>query len=437
MPKSTLFLPLFALILFVLACQKESLDRVPKTYNLYQPVYLELDDYRQTSGILQAARPIEQPTITVVYQDYLFMKEYGQGIHVIDNADPANPQAVGFIAMEGVGRLFIRQDYLYVSDYADLVVFDLADPAGPKTALRNKNIFLDEPLKAEQGLTPYYEPAGEQVTLNVGDANYEKDIFWLESEQQYAVEKSLEPQDGWFYSRNGKEAIHISDREEIMKDLRNQARLSIVGDQLYIVQDEILKSYALTEGVSPKFVAVIDEFNSVSSVRAYENYLFLDGRRGLLVVDNQQPEKPRLIKDFRSYNPCNPAYVTGNYGYIGVRSGVYCGSYSSENGVFIHDLSSSEAVLTQILAAESPYDIEVVNGQVLIADGTNGLLIYRAGASAPEGILLQPDQRVQLEAYRLIPIPSTNRVVVIAGEGVYQYDLSNPETPEELSVIPL
>ena len=63
---------------------------------------------------------------------YLFINEIKQGIHVIDNSNPASPAFVSFIAIPGNGDLAIRGNTLYADSYTDLVAIDIMDPQKAK-----------------------------------------------------------------------------------------------------------------------------------------------------------------------------------------------------------------------------------------------------------------------------------------------------------------
>lgn len=436
MPKYTLFLVFIPVLVILQSCQKDKLEVVPKTYNLYQPVFVDMDDYRQNAGTLETARPIRNPGGVLTYGDYLFISEVNAGIHIIQNAEPSNPRIIGFIALSGVDELSIRDNFLYAADYVDLAIFDLSNPEIPELVQRSQNLFTDFIDQTDKGILVDYELAEQQLTVAVNDPNYQKDIFWVESEQAYAVEQSLKPIDGSIASRDGKEALNIKPNPVSSGLARVQSKFSISDNYLYFIKDEILQIRTFSSGGVPQANAQMDEFGQIQSVLAYDNYLVLSGDRGLFVLDNRVRSAPRLIENFRSYTTCSPTFFMGNFGYIGVRTGA-CGRYTSNRGIFVHNFSEPEPVLWQILAADNPYDIEIVGQQVLIADGANGILIHRTESSTAEGVIMQADQFIEQDAFQLTAIPGSSIVVVVGESGIHQYDFSQPETPQQLSVIPL
>lgn len=74
---------------------------------------------------MSAEREINNPGKIYVYGNYLLVNESGKGIHVFDNADPANPQALGFVEMLGNTDMAIKDGVLYADHVGQLVAITL------------------------------------------------------------------------------------------------------------------------------------------------------------------------------------------------------------------------------------------------------------------------------------------------------------------------
>lgn len=114
------------------------------------PVYMSYQHLRQAVQV-EAARPPDRLGRVYLYQDYVFLNEVNQGIHVIDNSDPTAPVNLGFIRVPGNTDIAIRDNYLYADSYIDLVVLDLSNPTEVQIVGRQENIF---PYDAFQNI-PY------------------------------------------------------------------------------------------------------------------------------------------------------------------------------------------------------------------------------------------------------------------------------------------
>lgn len=75
------------------------------------------------------------------YNQYLFQVEQTEGIHIIDNSNPATAQKIGFLKVPLCSEIAIRGGYLYTNHVDDLVVFNLADISQPQLVKRLEGAF--------------------------------------------------------------------------------------------------------------------------------------------------------------------------------------------------------------------------------------------------------------------------------------------------------
>lgn len=124
--KRILLLPLLFLLLFSFACEpKEDLTEVMGLRPIYgTPADLEVR--------FQAAREICKPGKIYLYGSYLLINEVHQGIHIVDNSDPAKPVNLGFIKIAGNVDMAVKDGYLYADHLSSMVVFDMTDPKKAK-----------------------------------------------------------------------------------------------------------------------------------------------------------------------------------------------------------------------------------------------------------------------------------------------------------------
>lgn len=114
---------------FLLGCHPEEGEEVVSEKMGYRPVY-------GTSADLEVqklpAREMCQPGKIYIYGSYLFVNEVQQGIHIIDNSDPKNPQPLSFLKIVGNVDMAVRNGYLYADHINSLVVMDIREPQNPK-----------------------------------------------------------------------------------------------------------------------------------------------------------------------------------------------------------------------------------------------------------------------------------------------------------------
>jgi len=102
--------------------------------------YVPFDKLEQTIGVEGAKKIIKSGNI-YIYEDLLLISEVDEGIHIIDNHNKENPISKLFIRIPGNINMAVKDGYLYVDNYMDLVVIDIRDLDNIKEIKRKKNLF--------------------------------------------------------------------------------------------------------------------------------------------------------------------------------------------------------------------------------------------------------------------------------------------------------
>ena len=112
------------LLLLLSSCIQDKCDQ-SVTYITLTPEYISFEDFRNLPITSEAARDLEAPGKMYFYNDVIFISELNEGIHVIDNSNPANPQRVSFITIPGNRDLAVKGNLLYADAYVDLLIIDI------------------------------------------------------------------------------------------------------------------------------------------------------------------------------------------------------------------------------------------------------------------------------------------------------------------------
>ena len=114
------------------------------------PVYMDYATLRNAIEV-RGPRPLDRIGQLYAFGDHLFVGERQQGVHVIDNTDPAAPVNVAFVRIPGNTEIAIRGRHLYADSYVDLVTLDIGDPHAVRLVDRQVDVF---PWDASQSI-PY------------------------------------------------------------------------------------------------------------------------------------------------------------------------------------------------------------------------------------------------------------------------------------------
>lgn len=109
-------------------------------YCAYTPVLMKRTDF-ENSVYSTNAKTLKNPGKIYAKDNYLFINEKYEGIHIIDNSDPENPENVGFINIPGSIDMAIKENIMYVDNAVDLVAISLTNFPDIIVAKRIKNIY--------------------------------------------------------------------------------------------------------------------------------------------------------------------------------------------------------------------------------------------------------------------------------------------------------
>ncbi|MBX7205332.1 MAG: hypothetical protein K1X81_07890 [Bacteroidia bacterium] len=118
----------------------------------YRPLLMQRSELNQ-SIMMQAPRAMNNPG-KIFYKDgYILITERYQGIHFIDNSNPAIPVKVGFLRIPGCNDIAIKGQILYADNATDLLSINFSNPQAPAVINRKENVF-PEPLPPDLGRIP-------------------------------------------------------------------------------------------------------------------------------------------------------------------------------------------------------------------------------------------------------------------------------------------
>jgi|AntRauTorckE5430_2_1112549.scaffolds.fasta_scaffold24574_2 hypothetical protein len=135
--KITRWIALLLAPLIFAGCFTEPVEIPEETVGL-APVYAD-GDWSEIKS--QPPQPIVELN-KIYYKDSLiFVGESQKGIHIIDNHDPANPERIAFIEIQGNSDISIKGNLLYANNLTDLVVLNISDINNVELVSRVEGVF--------------------------------------------------------------------------------------------------------------------------------------------------------------------------------------------------------------------------------------------------------------------------------------------------------
>jgi len=401
-------------------------DQIIETYLANVPVYISYDELRSS---IKARDPqnIKNPGKIYFYENLLFINEYLKGVHVIDNSNPSAPQNLKFIHIPGNVDIAVKNGILYADSYVDLVAIDISDLNEIEEVNRLKEIF------------PYIlPPYDENYRIDEIDYNKGAVIDWELKEVTRKVDERVYPVFPWYeadymLSSYANGTTGYASGSNSFGIGGSMARFTSIQDVLYIVDSYTLKVIETSSVSDLSMIKIINIGWNIETLFPSGSHLFIGSQSGMIIYDISNPFNPTYVSDYWHVTSCDPVVVEGDYAYVTLRSGNFCGDTTNQLDVI--DISNiTNPNLVRSYSMTEPYGLGIDNSILFICDGSAGLKIYDANdvLSITENQLAAfPD----IQTYDVIPVNGI--LMLIGNDGLYQYDYSDITEIKLLSAIPI
>lgn len=413
---------IFSLMLISLvSCEDTFTETV--TYKINEPVFMDTDDFRASIKVSQKARGIENQGKICFYEGYLYVSEPGIGIHIIDNRNPSSPEIIGFIELMGNADLSIRNNLLYADSYIDLVWFDISNPALPVYAGRIESIFPEAVPVIENGF-------GFDYNMCYGDKREDGVIVgWKLEERTEDIDNYT---GGWFW-KWGVEYDYVTATPNSGASTGvngSMSRFALYNDKLYAVVNDFMSIFDLTGDKPVKAAENMYVGWGVETLFSYKDNMFMGTPTGMLIYSVTDPLKPVFMSSVTHIFGCDPVVVYDDKAYVTVHSGNVCGQ--SVNELFIVDVSDvANPKRLKTYPMDNPKGLGIDKGMLFLCD--DGLKIF--SLTTPDKMYLQSLKHIDdMKGYDLIAYNDV--LMMIAEDGLYQFDYSDIEKIKFLSKLP-
>lgn len=177
--KHQALLPL-AIIFLLSSCNLWNTEAFPdadRSVGAFRPIYLSEAEAHNVEVL--APQAIAESGKIYVFGSYLFVNDRYEGIHVINNQDPRNPQKLAFIRVKGNIDMAVKNNTLYADNIRDLLVFDIQNPQNIQLVKRVEDALPAADFPPAENV--YFECVDPSKGLVVGwefDENYRNAECW-------------------------------------------------------------------------------------------------------------------------------------------------------------------------------------------------------------------------------------------------------------------
>jgi hypothetical protein len=395
------------------------------TYSINEPVLMSTADFRSSVKVTAKKHKIENYGKICFYDGYLYIAENGKGIHIIDNRTPESPAIVGFIELLGNFDMAIRNNTLYADMFTDLVWFDVSSPQSPVTVGVMPNAFpaVLPPVDNEYG----YDYSQIYSLRQKGDSVI---VGWKLTKRTEAVERyrgSWWRGDWWGWekgayldsssptSNGGSQGINGS-----------MSSFALYKDYLYSVMNSQMTVISL-EGKPAIAAENIYIGWDVETIFSYKDAMFMGTPFGMKIYSVEDPIKPKYCSEIRHLFGCDPVVVENDLAYVTIHSGNFCGQNVNQLIIIdVQNIYKPHEIVTYSMT--KPKGLGIDNGTLFVCD--DGLKIF--DAANPQTLMANQLQHYKgMAGYDVIPFENT--LMMIAEDGIYQYDYSDLKNIKQIS----
>jgi len=397
MKTNELFLALTLMVLW--SCNVDNVEY--EIVNMATPEIMSKAEFRSSVEVLEPQN-IDEAGKIYAYNDYIFVNDEFEGVHIIDNSNPEAPSAISFIKIPGNVDISIKNNYLYADSSIDLVVFDISNIQGITEVERLEDVF---------SIYDYQIPMeAQEVNWNAFD--YENDVIvgWTLTQVQREVRNE---DDDIAFETGG---VDFSNTSGDVGTGGSLARFKIVEDYLYTVGTYEMTIFDIAILSQPVLSQTKYVGWNIETMFHAEGYLYLGGTNGMYIYDLDNPADPTYISEFVHWEGCDPVVVDGDYAYLTLRGGNLCGQ--EESVLEVIDISNKyNPQLAASYTLDNPYGLGLKDNLLFVCDGTSGLKIFDRTNPLEITLLTHyPD------IFTKDVIPLENVLLMIGDQTLYQYE---------------
>lgn len=404
--KNILYYSLLFFILFQAYSCTSDVGTVKVTYQEANAIYGDIDEIRQ-EGLLETSQSVVNPGKIYIGDSFLLIGEEGEGIHVVDNQDRANPIFTSFLNISGNREYFVNGDYLYAESYYDMLKIDISDLSDIKIVSRAKNAIQEEFKDENNNTLIGFNYSEKTVTLDENDDFMEEIIG--DQRVYFDFAKNIIPNASVPSSFAGSSSSQYGTVNRITK--YKDHIYTVSNNNMIIINDEQFAS---------EHVRIENLMEGMETIFPKDDHLFIGSRTSMSIYNIESPTTPNEVAEFEHATSCDPVLPIDNVSYVTLRTADFSLCPGNINALLVIDVSDlSNPVQLQEIQMQSPFGMSVIGVNLYVGEGENGLKVFDVN-DRKNPVLIQSIE--DIEAYDIIADPQNSEIIFIAGpNGIDQY----------------
>ncbi|MEM6516910.1 MAG: hypothetical protein AAF688_12055 [Bacteroidota bacterium] len=206
------------------------------------------------------------------------------------------------------------------------------------------------------------------------------------------------------------------------------ARFSIYDDYLYVVDDQDLNVFSISNPENPVQVNTVPIGFNIETIFNYKNYMYMGSQNGMFIYSVDNPEQPNYLSGVQHFTACDPVVANDTHAFVTLHADIGCGT--TINVLEIYDVTTvTQPVLISSRNLTKPIGLGLYGDYLFVCD--DEVKIF--DVSDPNNSTLV--HSINKDAFDVIM--DGDYLILIGDGGLYQYSLdpNDIQNTTELSTI--
>lgn len=396
-------------------------DEYIETFTANSPIYLSYDELRSAVKTTEA-KTIKNTGKIYFNDNYIFIVEKLEGIHIIDISSPSNPINKAFVTVPGCIDIAIKDNILYTDSYVDLVAIDVSNINNIKETSRVKSIFPYSipPIKNNLRIENIDPTKGVIISWEIKKIKKENSYPHYPNYPIYWFSSKISSTDNTAFSVG----VGNSTTSTFGKS-GSLARFGLNGKYLYAADNNGVYIFNLNTPTHPIPTEIKYQNISIETIFMYDNKMFVGTNDGMIIYSLEIPITPTLLSYYYHITSCDPVIVDNGYAYVTLRGGVTCRN-TAVNELQVLQLSSDYKTITPVefYPMTNPHGLGIDGNTLFVCDGSAGLKVFNCFDK--KNITANSIATFSnIQATDIIPLSDKKLLFMIGNDGFYIYDYNN------------
>ena len=197
------------------------------------------------------------------------------------------------------------------------------------------------------------------------------------------------------------------------------ARFTIIGNYLYLADNNSLITYSISNGSSPRETSRISVGFGIETIYPYKNNLFIGSRDGMFIYSVASPDKPILSGSARHVRSCDPVVANDSIAFVTLKGGNACGP--AQDGLYIYNIKNiASPVQIHLMPLAKSTGLGLKDTTLFVAREDNGLEVINV-----KNPLLPVKKLTIKDGIYYDVIALNNLLVCMVKTGILLYDISD------------